>query len=87
MLASFKFTLEYQKGADNGAADALSWAPIHHDNKMVRSLLEGTIVGVMDQSEAEANEELLCKHVYLKNEVLVQVAKLAPIHMVDWEEA
>ena len=25
MLASFEFTLEYQKGAENGATDALSW--------------------------------------------------------------
>ena len=31
VLASFEFNLEYQKGADNGAADALSWVPIHHD--------------------------------------------------------
>ena len=30
-LASFKFTLEYQKGADNWAADALSQVPIYHD--------------------------------------------------------
>ena len=34
-LASFKFTLEYQKGADNGVADALSWVPTHHDHKIV----------------------------------------------------
>ena len=31
MLASFEFMLEYQKGADNGAVDALSWVPICHD--------------------------------------------------------
>ena len=30
-LASFEFALEYQKGADNGAADALSWVPICHN--------------------------------------------------------
>ena len=30
ILASYKFTLEYQKEADNGAADALSWVPILH---------------------------------------------------------
>ena len=39
-LASFKFTLEYQKGADNGATDALSWVPIHHNREMIKSLLE-----------------------------------------------
>ena len=47
-LASFEFTLEYQKGADNGVADALSWVPIHHNCKMVHSLIEGAIVGAVD---------------------------------------
>ena len=87
ILASFKFTLEYQKGEDNGAANALSWVPIHHNYETIRSLLEGAIVGTTDQGKAEANKELFCKHVLLKNEVRVQVAKLAPMHMVDWGEA
>ena len=30
VLALFQFELEYQKGADNGTADALSWVPISH---------------------------------------------------------
>ena len=34
-LASFEFSLEYQKGVDNGAADTLSWVPIKHDHVMV----------------------------------------------------
>ena len=34
-LASFEFTLECQKGADNGAADALSQVPIHHDQETI----------------------------------------------------
>ena len=29
-LASFQFKLEYQKGANNGAADGLIWVPISH---------------------------------------------------------
>ena len=56
-LASFEFTLEYQKGADNGVADALSRVPIHHNH-----------VGTVDQSEVDANKELLCEHVHLGNE-------------------
>ena len=44
-LASFQFELEYQKGTDNGAADALSWVPISHSWQTVPSLLEGAIVG------------------------------------------
>ena len=31
-LVSFEFSLEYQKGADNGAADALSQVPVSHDH-------------------------------------------------------
>ena len=63
VLASFEFALEYQKGADNRAADALSQVPISHDHMTVRSLLEGAVIGAADQSEAEANEALLCEHV------------------------
>ena len=86
-LASFGFALEYQKGADNRVADALSQVPICHNHEMVQSLMEGAIVGAVDQGEAEANEELLCEHVHFENEAQVQVAKLAPMHMVDWGEA
>ena len=86
-LASFEFTQEYQKGAENGAADALSWAPISHDCTTVRSLLEGTIIGAADRSKADANEALLCKHVHLADEARVQAARLALMHVVNWEDA
>ena len=87
MLASFEFALEYQKGVDNGEADALSQVPICHNHETVHSLLEGAFIGAVDQSEVEANEELLCEHMHLEDEVRVQAAKLAPIHVVDWGEA
>ena len=44
-------------------------------------------MGAADRGEAEASEELLCEHVCLENEVHVQTAKLAPMHVVDWGEA
>ena len=47
-LASFEFALEYQKGADNRVADALSWVPICHNCEMIHSLMEGAIVGTVD---------------------------------------
>ena len=87
MLASFEFALEYQKGAYNEVAYALSWVPIYLNHETVWSQMEGTIVVARDQGKAEANEELLCEHVRLKNEAWVQVAKLTPMHVVDWEEA
>ena len=50
-------------------------------------MLESTVIGAMDLSEAEANEALLCEHVHLVDEVRVQAAKLAPMHVVNWEDA
>ena len=32
---TYEFSLEYQKGWDNAAANALSQVPIGHDRKMV----------------------------------------------------
>ena len=86
-LASFQFKLEYQKGADNSAADALSQVPISHSRQTIQSLLEGAIVGVANWDEVRASEELLEEHEHLSQEARVQVAKLAPMHIVDWEEA
>ena len=86
-LASFQFGLEYQKGADNGAADALSWVPISHSQQTVQSLLEGAIVGVANQGEVRARKELLEEHEHLSQKARVQAVKLAPMHIVDWEEA
>ena len=70
-LASFQFELEYQKGADNGAADALSWVPISHSWETIQSLLEGAIVGAADQGEVRVSEELLEEHEHLSQEVTV----------------
>ena len=44
-LASFEFSLEYQKGAGNGAADTLSQVLVDHNHMTVRSLLEGAVIG------------------------------------------
>ena len=86
-LASFQFELEYQKGTDNNATDALSWVPISHSWETIQSLLEGVIVGVANRGEVRASEKLLEEHEHLSQEARVQVAKLAPMHIVDWVEA
>ena len=83
-LASYEFSLEYQKRADNGATNMLSQVPVEHDRMTVRSLLERAVIGTMDQGKAEANEALLCEHACLVDEVRVQAAKLAPMHVVNW---
>ena len=79
--------LEYQKGADNRVADALSHVPICHNHETVQSLLEGTIMGAMDRGEAEVSEELEGEHEHFGNEAWVQAARLVPIHIMDWGEA
>ena len=86
-LASFQFKLEYQKGADNRAADTLSQVPISHSRKTVQSLLEGVIVGASDRGEAKANEGLLEEHECLSREARVQAVKLELMHIVNWEQA
>ena len=57
-LASFDFTLEYQKGSENGAADAMSRVPICQNCEVVRSLLEGTTTGTADRGKALASTSL-----------------------------
>ena len=57
-LASFQFELEYQKGADTGTADALSWVPISHSWETIQSLLEEAIVGAADRGEVRVSKEL-----------------------------
>ena len=52
-LASYEFTLEYQKGSDNAAAaDALSRVPVGHDKDTVQLLLEGAVTGTTERGEA-----------------------------------
>ena len=85
-LASFQFKLEYQKGANNGATDALSWVPISHSWETVQSLLEGAIVGAANWGKVRASEELLKEHKHLSREARGQAAKLDPMHIVDWAE-
>ena len=87
MLALFQFELEYQKGAENGAADALSRVPISHSQETIQSLLQGVIVGAADWGEVRVSEEFLEEHEHLSQEARVQAAKLALMHIVDWAEA
>ena len=80
-LASFQFKLEYQKGAGNGATDALSWVPISHSQENIQYLLEGVIVGAADRGEVRASKEFLEEHEHLSQEARVQAVKLAPMHI------
>ena len=86
-LAFFQFMLEYQKGVDNGAADALSWVPICHNQETIKLLLEGAVMGTANCGKAEASEALLSEHEQLGREAQIQAVRLALMHMVNWSEA
>ena len=86
-LASFKFELEYQKGSENGAADALSRIPIQHDHRTAKSLMEGAVMGALSRCEAQASDALRKEHEWLREEACLQAMKLVPMHVVDWAES
>ena len=65
----------------------MSQVPISHSQETIQSLLEGAIVWAANWGEVKASEELLEEHEHLSQEARVQVVKLAPMHIVDWEEA
>ena len=44
-LAKYDFRLEYQKGRDNAAADALSWVTTHLPPEAIQAILDGVAVG------------------------------------------
>ena len=86
-LASFEFELEYQKGSENGAANALSRVPIQHDHRTVKSLMEGAVMGTSSTCEAQASDALRKEYEWLREEARLQATKLAPMHVVDWVES
>ena len=86
-LTSYEFTLEYQKGSDNAAADMLSWVPVRHDKDTVRSLLEGAVTGTTERGEVLISQPLRVEHDCLNEELQACTLKLAPMHVTNWEEA
>ena len=52
-LARFTFSIEYQKGWDNVATDALSWVTLKPDTETVKSILDGVTVGMMERPDTQ----------------------------------
>ena len=63
-LARFTFTIEYQKGWDNAARDALSWVTLRLDTERMKSILDRVTVGSTGRVDAhdpvlvETDEEI-----------------------------
>ena len=53
-LAKYDFQLEYQKGRDNAAADALSQVTTHLQPEAVQAILDGAAIGTSQQTEKES---------------------------------
>ena len=87
VLTSFEFKLEYQKGLENGAADALSHVPIQHDHRTMKFLMERAVMGTSSRCKAQASDALRKEHERLREEACLQAMKLAVMHVVDWAES
>ena len=69
-LAKYNFWLEYQKGQDNAAADALSQATTHLKPEAVQAILDGAAVGALQRAERE-NPAVIKNDQQLEQEVQV----------------
>ena len=52
-FARFMFSIKYQKGWDNVAADALSWVTSQLDAETMKSFLDGVAVGTTERADAQ----------------------------------
>ena len=88
-LAGFTFSIEYQKGQDNAAADALSQVTSRLDSETMKSILDRVTVGLTGRADAhdpvvaETDEEI-CKQVH-KAAVQARAAHThVNLHVTDW---
>ena len=86
-LARFMFSIEYQKGWDNAAADALSQVTPKFDAETMKSTLDGVTVGMMERADAQdpvvakADEEI---HKQVQETVVLAQAAHRNLHATDW---
>ena len=88
-LAVFTFSIEYQKGWDNVAADTLGPVTLKLDAETVKSILDGITMGItgrvdaQDPAVAEADEEI---HKPVQEIVILARAIQAHVnlHVTDW---
>ena len=53
LLVRFTFSLEYQKGWDNMATDAMSQVTLKLDTETVKYILDGVTMGTMERADAQ----------------------------------
>ena len=86
-LAKYDFWLEYQKGQDNAAADALSLLTTHLQPEAVQAILDGVAVGASQRAERES-PAIIENNQQLEQEVHVAARQvLVEMHVTDWATA
>ena len=92
LLARFAFSIEYQKGRGNLAADALSWVTSKLDAEIMKSNLDRVTVGMTDRADtqdlevAKAGEDI---HKPVQETMVLARASQTCIdlHVTDWVTA
>ena len=87
VLASYEFTLEYQKETDNAATDALSRVPNNHNKDTVQLLLEGAVTDTTERGRHLQVRPCKLEHNHLCEESQACALRLAPMHITNWAEA
>ena len=88
-LVRFTFSIEYQKGWDNGTVDALSQVTSKLDAETVKSILDGVTVGMTERADAHnpvvagADEEIH-KQVWETAVLARAVHTCVNLHVTDW---
>ena len=86
-LAKYNFWLEYQKGRDNAAADALSQVTTRLEPEAVQAVLDGAAMGALQRAERE-NPAIIENDQQLEQEVRVTAGRvLMEMHVTDWAAA
>ena len=81
------FSIEYQKGHDNSAADVLSQVTSKLDAETIKSVLDGVTMGMMERAGGhdpvvtKADKEI--HKPVKKTAILVQAAHI-DLHVADW---
>ena len=86
-LTRFTFSIEYQKGQDNAAADALSQVTLKLDSGTMKSIQDGVTEGMTERADAQdpvvakADKEI---HKQVQGTAILAQAACINLHVIDW---
>ena len=97
-LASYNFSLEYQKGKDNTVADFLSWMNERLPEEEVqeylnqipypgvKAVLDNAIMPIEERAEQEVRPTPDCQGVPQEETIVARPARLATTNVTNWEQ-